>query len=444
MDKSLSLLSATLEKAKQLGADACDVVMFNSTDLSVSCRMGKPEGLERAESGGMGLRVFVGDKQAFVSTTDMNTQAITEMTQRAVDMARVSPVDPYSTLAPSSLLATDVPKLDLHDDQEPAAEWLQEQCKIAEDAALGVKGITNSEGADAHYSSSKISLATSNGFLKSYDTSNLSLSVCVLAGSGTGMERDYDFTSVRHLNDLDDARTIGENAAKNTLRRLNPKKASSCNCPVIFDPRVAKNLLGSMAGAISGSAIARGTSFLKNHLGKQVFSSGIHITDDPHIVRGPSSRPFDAEGVANRKQSIVSDGVLNTWLLDIRSANKLGLTTTGHATRGLASPPSPSCTNLYMENGKESPEALIADIKQGIYITDVFGMGVNLITGDYSQGVSGIWIENGKLTYPVSEITIAGHLLTMFSQMTAANDLTFKYGVNTPSLRIDNMTIAGK
>ena len=339
-------------------------------------------------------------------------------------------------LAPDSLYATTLPELDLCDEVEPDTAWLTRQCKEAEEEALSVPGITNSEGADAGYSRSTICLAIDNGgakkFAKTYDGSHFSLSVSVLAGTGTGMERDYEFSSTRHRGDLMEARDIGIAAGQRAIKKLSPRKVATCQVPVVFDPRVSRSLVSVLANSLSGNAIARGASFLKDAMGEQLFPDGVTVTDNPHLVRGLSSRPFDGEGVGTRKTIIIENGMLKTWFLDIRSAGKLGLATTGHASRGLASPPSPSSTNLYMENGAMTPAALMKDINNGLYVTDTFGMGINTITGDYSQGASGFWIENGEIAYPVSEITIAGQLRNMFRNLTAANDLSFRYSTNAP------------
>ncbi len=280
-------------------------------------------------------------------------------------------------------------------------------------------------------------------FLHSYQASHFSVSVSVLAGEGTTMERDYDFTSARHRRNLTNAAEIGKNAAHLALARINPRKATTCRVPVVFAPRISRGLLSILASAISGSAVARGSSFLKDAMGKMVFPETVFIIDDPHIRSGLGSKPFDAEGVKNFKRILVDKGRLNSWLLDMRTASKLGLTTTGHAIRGIASPPSPSATNLYMAPGTLTVNQLIGEIVSGLYVTDTFGMGINTITGDYSQGAAGFWIENGVITYPVSEITIAGHLRDMFAQITPANDLTLRYSTNAPTVRIDAMTVAG-
>ena len=443
----LETLAWLLEQTRALGADAADAVMFDTVSISATQRLGKPEGVERAESSAIGLRAFSGQKQAMVSTTDTGKEALLELAQRAAAMAKAAAPAPFAGLAPASIRAKDIPVLELCDTQEPETSWLTEQCDIAEQAALSVAGITNSEGADAGYSRSQIHLIIDNGqqapFAQSYASSHCSLSVSVLAGEGTGMERDYEFSSSRFRSDLMDAKEMGLAAGQRTLRRLNPRKVSTCQVPVIFDPRVSRSLLSTLAGSISGSAIGRGASFLKDSMGKDIFAKGVSIIDNPHIIRGLGSRPFDGEGVANQKMALIENGTLTSWLLDMRSAAKLGLTTAGHAARGLASPPSPSSSNLYMEKGKLSPTELMADIKSGLYLTETFGMGINTVTGDYSQGAAGFWIENGQVAYPVSEITIAGNLRDMFARLTPASDLVFRYATNAPTVRIDSMTVAG-
>ena len=447
MSEPLDTLSWLLNHTKSLGADGADAVLFDTTDISTSRRMGKPEGLERAESKAIGLRVFIGQSSAMVSGTDTDKSALVELAERAVGMAKVTPPDADSTLAPASLYCLTPPDLELCDHEEPDVAWLSRQCEEAEEAALSVEGITNSEGADAHYGKSAICLAIHNGtgvsFAKQYDSSHFSIAVSVLAGIGTNMERDYDYSSTRFRDDLEEAETIGLSASEKAIKRLNPRKVPTCQVPVIFDPRVSCSLLSTLASAISGSSIARGSSFLKDRLHEAVFSSDVTIIDDPHIIRGLGSRPFDGEGVKNGKKTIVENGVLQTWLLDMRTANKLKMTTTGHAARGVASPPSPSSSNLYMKKGVLTPKELMEDIHSGLYLTETFGMGVNTTTGDYSQGAAGFWIERGQIAYPVSEITIAGNLRDMFKAITSANDLVFRYAANAPTLRVEAMTVAG-
>jgi len=443
MTDRISLLQNLLAKAKKLGAEAADAVVFGSVSSSVSYRLGKLEEVERSESSDLGLRVFIGKRQAAVASTDFSERTLDQLAERAVAMARTTPEDPYCGLAPRELLAKTWPSLDLEDTHEPSSERLVELAKNCEGAAREVKGITNSEGASAGWGRGAVALATSDGFAGSYASTSVSVSVSVLAGEGTHMERDYDFSSARYVADLADPQAVGRSAAERTLKRLNPRKVSTQSVPVIYDPRVSNSIVGHLAGAINGISIARGTSFLKDKMGQRIFAAGIRIVDDPHIVRGVRSKPFDGEGVANRAMNLIEDGELRTWLLDSAAARQLGLTTTGHAARGTGGPPSPSVSNLYLVPGTATPEELIGDIKQGFYVNELIGMGVNGVTGDYSRGAAGFWIENGKLAYPVSEVTIAGNLNAMFAHVIPANDLVFKYGTNAPTLRIDGMTVAG-
>ncbi len=440
----LDLLAAVLARAKTLGADAADAVVVDSTAISVAHRLGKPEGIERAESADLGLRVFLGKRQAVASTTDLRPEGIDGLAEQALAMVRAAPDDKWCGLADPALLARDIPDLDIADAAEPAPERLQEMAAAAEDAARAHSGITNSEGGEAGWSRRHVALANSDGFTGAYAATHAGISVSVLAGSGTGMERDYDYESKTHLADLGDPAALGRSAAERTLRRLNPRKAATARVPVVFENRLAGRLLRALAGAIAGPTIARGTSFLKSAMGKEIFPSAITIVDDPHRRRGLHSKPFDGEGVANRRTVLVENGVLKTWLLDSTSARQLGLATTGHAARGTSSPPSPAPTNLYMEPGAVTFAELIADIKAGLLVTELMGMGVNAVTGDYSQGAAGFWIENGALAYPVSEITIAANLKDMFRNLAAASDLVFRSGTDAPSLRIEGMTVAGK
>jgi len=440
----LDIASSLVERARKAGAEEAEAIVVEGQSLGVSWRLGKLEDVERSEGRDIGLRVFMGKRQAVVSSSDISERALAPMIERVIAMARVAPEDPYAGLAEEMLLARHFPDLDIEDAAAaPSAEELAHRAAEAEDAALAVKGVTNSEGAGASWGRSGIALVTSRGFAGGYAGTSHSISCSVLAGEGTGMERDHDHSTARHLSDLEPASEIGRAAGLRAVRRLGPRKVKSQSVPVIFDPRVSMSLLGHFAGAISGAAIARGTSFLQKSMGTRVFASGIVITDDPHRMRGLRSKPFDGEGVANRAMNLVEDGVLTSWLLDTASARQLGLTTTGHATRGTGGPPSPSVTNLHMGKGALTPDELMRDISQGLYITDLIGMGVNGVTGDYSRGASGFWIENGEIAYPVSEITIAGNLKEMFAELVPGNDLNFRYGTNAPTLRIDCLTIAG-
>jgi PmbA protein len=440
---SQDILARVLAGAKAAGADAADALFVESIAASVAYRLGKLEEVERAESSDLGLRVFVGQRVAFISSTDFANDALDALPGRAVAMARLAPEDKYAGLAPKDRLARDIPDLDLDDALEPAAETLIERARAVEAAALDVKGVTNSEGGSANFHRTGVALATSEGFFGRYAGTSHSVGVAVLAGEGTGMQIDYDSASARHASDLEKPDVVGKRAGERAVKKLDPKKIKSQRLSVVYDPRMANGLIGHFAGAISGSSIARGVSFLKEAMGKDVFAKGINVIDDPHRLRGQRSKPFDGEGVANARRALIEDGRLTTWLLDCASARQLGLATTGHAARGTGGPPAPSTTNLYMEAGSLSPEALIADIREGFYVTELMGMGVNMVTGDYSRGASGFWIENGAIAYPVAEVTIAGNLKEMFANITPANDLEFRHGTNAPTLRVEGMTVAG-
>jgi PmbA protein len=438
-----AILQQLIEAARRAGADAADALFVESVSASVSYRLGKLEDVERSESSDLGLRVFVRQQVAFVSSTDMSQRGLADLPERAVSMAKLAPEDRFACLAPHELLASSFPALDIEDAQEPSPEALVERARAIEGAAMAVPGIVNSEGGGAGFGRTRIALATSQGFFGQYAGTNHSIGVAVLAGEGTAMERDYDSASARHDADLESPEAVGRRAAERTVARLNPRKVKSQAVPVVYEPRVAAGLLGHFAGAISGAAVARGVSFLKDRLGERVFSPTINIIDDPHRPRGLRSKPFDGEGVCNRRMALIEGGVLQTWLLDCASAKQLGLVTTGHAARGTGGPPSPSASNLYMDRGAQSPDGLIADISNGLYVTELIGMGVNSVTGDYSRGAAGFWIENGKIAYPVSGVTIAGNLKEMFRNLMPASDLEFRYGMNAPTCRVEGMTVAG-
>jgi PmbA protein len=440
---ALDLLQDLMARARRAGADAADAVLFEGVSLSHARRLGKTEKLERSEGQDLGLRVFIGRQQAIVSSSDRSPTALDELVERAVAMARTVPEDPYCGIADPAEIAHEWPRLDMLDPAEPSAEVLIERARAAEEAALAIEGVTNSEGAEAGWGRSSIALAASNGFTGVYSGSSQGISASVIAGSGTGMERDYDYASAIYAADLRDPAEIGKSAGERAVKRLGAKKMPTCRCPVVFDPRVARSFLSHLLGAISGPSIARGTSFLKDRLSERIFPQAITIIDDPHRQRGLRSKPFDGEGIANRRRAIIDNGVLTTWLLDLRSARQLGLKTTGHAARGTSSPPGPSATNVWIEPGAVNPKELIADIASGFYVTEMMGMGVNGVTGDYSRGAAGFWIEKGEIAFPVSEMTVAGNLKEMFARVVVADDLEFKAGADSPTLRIDDLTVAG-
>jgi PmbA protein len=438
----LNLLSDLITRARAAGADAADAVLISGTSLSVTRRLGETEHVERAEGQDLGLRVFLGRQAAIVSSTTVDPARFAELAERAVAMARVVPEDPFAGLADTAAPPRDV-ALDLEDPGEPTPEALIARAAAAEEAALAVHGVTNSEGAEAGFGRTEAVLVTSAGFAgRSLRTSH-SVSAAALAGTGTAMQRDYDYHSTVHLADLDDPVAIGRSAGERAVTRLNPTRPKTAKLPVLYDPRVAGSLLGHLAGAINGAGVARGTSFLKDRLGQRIFAAGIEVHDDPLRVRGLRSRMFDGEGTPTAARNLIADGMLTTWLLDSRSARQLGMVSTGHASRGTGGPPSPSPSNLYLDAGALSPAELMADIKLGLYVNELIGMGVNGVTGDYSRGAAGFMIRDGALAEPVAELTIAGNLLEMFAHLTPADDLQFRRGTDSPTVRIDGMTMAG-
>ncbi len=438
------LAERLVSAARRAGADQADAIAVRSISLSVDVRDGEIEESQRSEGDDLGLRVIVGHKQAVVSTNDLKGDAFDALAERAVAMARAAPDDRFAGLADPSLLASKLPDLDLLDPEMPDVGVLETRAREAEAAALAVSGVTKSGGASASAGIGGMVLVTSHGFHGATIGSRHGVAMTAIAGEGTGMERDYDFSSTLHAADLENAQAIGRHAGERAVKRLNPRKVATRRVPVVFDSRISGSLVGHLASAANGSSIARKTSFLREKLDARIFASGIDIIDDPLRPRGLRSRPFDAEGIAGRSRKLVDDGVLKTWLLDSATARELDLQTTGHAQRGVSSTPSPGPSNLHLAPGAKSPGELIADIEDGFYITDMIGMGVNLVTGDYSRGASGFWIENGECTYAVSEVTIAGHLFEIFASMTPANDLVFRYGTNAPTVRVEGMTVAGQ
>ena len=438
----LSRASQLIDLARAAGADQADAVVVRSRSRSVSVRLGKVEGTESSESDDFALRVFVGGRVASVSANpgfDMKVLA-----ERAVAMARVSPEDPYACLAEEKDLARNYPDLQLFDPTEVPTEHLREAALEAEQVALDVPGVSNSAGAGASAGMGGLVLVTSHGFSGSYMASRFGRSVSVIAGEGTKMERDYDFDSRLYFADLEDAGTIGRRAGERAVKRLNPRQVETgSNVTVVFDPRIARGFVGHIAGAINGAAVARKTSFLRDRMGQQVLKSGLNITDDPLVVRGSSSRPFDGEGVSGERLVMIEDGVLKHWFLSTSTGRELGLPTNGRGVRG-GNSVTPASTNLALEPGDIAPEDLIRGIGNGFYVTELIGQGVNMITGEYSRGASGFWIENGELAYPVSEVTIASNLKDMFMRLTPASDIDRKFGVASPTIAIEGMTLAGR
>jgi len=436
---ALALLADLVARAKKAGADAADAGMNDSVALSATLRLGKPEKVERAESTDLDLRVFVGKRQAMVASSDRSPKALAELVERAVAMARAVPEDPFAGLAAPDELAHEFPELDLCDPAEPSSERLVDLARRAEDSARAVPRVTNSEGAEAGWSLDRTTLVASNGFARSFRSSSARVAVSVIAADRGGMERDDDWSYARHLADLRSPEEIGASAGRRAVHRLGSRKAPTGQVPVVYDPRVARGLISHLSSAINGQSIARGTSFLKDSLGKPIMPAGLAVIDDPHRMRGLRSRACDGEGVASRRRAIVERGSLTTWILDLRSARQLGMKSTGHGARGGG----PGPTNLWLEPGPVTAAELIGEVRRGLYITELIGMGMNFITGDYSRGAAGFWIENGEIAWPVSEVTVAGNLKDMFLHLTPASDLEFRAGIDSPTLRVDGMTVAG-
>jgi PmbA protein len=440
-----NLLHEVVAAALKAGADAAETVLAERQSLSITVRMGELEEVEREEARDLGLRVFVGQRQASVSGSDMSADARARLVERVVAMARLAPEDPYAGLAPQDRLAKgDGPDLDLFDPAEPSADSLEEQARTAEDAARAISGVTNSDGASATWSASGWRMVTSAGFSGAHRATGFSLSASAIAGEGASMERGGEGRSVRWRADLPGPGTIGAEAGRRAVARLGARKIDSTTAPVIFENRLATSLLGPLIGAISGPAIARGTSFLKDKLGQAVFAPGVTLTDDPHRRRGLGSSAFDDEGVANARRAIIDAGVLTTWLLNTASARQLGLETTGHASRGLAGPPGVSTTNLTLEPGEHDQKALMLQAGTGLLVTSMFGPSLNANTGDWSVGVSGDWFEDGEVAYPVTEITVAGNLIDIYARLIPGSDLEIRGSANAPSILIDALAIAGR
>lgn len=434
-------VAALVEAARKAGADAADAVAVRGRSSSVTVRQGKVEKTEASESDDMSLRVFVGSRVASISATAASDPAF--LAERAVAMAKVAPEDPYQSLADPELLVKRAKDLDLFDATHVSSERMKEDALAMEAAALAVTGVTNSSGSSASGGLGGLVLATSTGFVAQYVASRFSRSVSVIAGQGTGMERDYEGSSRLHFADLDGPEEIGRKAGERVVRRLNARQAATGPVTVVFDPRVARGIAGHLSAAINGASVARKTSFLRDMMGQKVAASAITVTDEPLKVRGQASRPFDGEGVEGQKLEMISGGVLNHWFLSTSAARELGLKTNGRGVRA-ASSVSPSSTNFTIEPGSASPDDLIASVKSGFYVTEVFGQGVNMVTGEYSRGASGFWIENGELTYPVSEVTIASNLKEMFLNLVPASDVDRNYGTAAPTLLVEGMTLAGR
>ena len=440
-----NLLQDLVAAALRAGADAAEAVGAERQSLSIGVRLGELEEVEREEARDLGLRVFIGKQQATVSGSDVSAEARAKLVERAVAMARLAPEEKYAGLAPEDRLAKGhLPDLDLIDPFEPTAEQLEAHARAAEDAARQIQGITNSEGGSAGWSSSRWRLVTSHGFSGAHGATGFSIGASVIAGDDEVMERGYDGRSTRWHEELPTAEAIGLEAGKRAVGRLGARKIESTTAPVIFENRLAAQVISPLIGAIAGPSVARGVSFLKTKLGQPVFAKGVSIVDEPHRVRGLGSAPFDDEGVATKRTALIDDGVLTTWLMNSASARQLGLQTTGHASRGLAGPPGVSPANLTLMPGDRDLEGLMKDAGEGLLVTMMFGPSLNSNTGDWSIGVSGFWFEAGEITYPVAEITVAGNLVEVFGRLVPGSDLEFRGATNAPSVLIPDLAIAGR
>ena len=440
-----NLLHDLVGAALKGGADAAEAVAANRQSLSVSVRLGDLEDVEREEARDLGIRVFIGQKQASVSGSNMSAEGRAKLVERVLAMARLAPEDPYAGLPPQDRLAKGpFPDLQLYDPAEPSPEDLEARALAAEDAARAVAGVTNSDGGSGSWSSSLYRMVTSDGFVGEHKASGFSVYASAIAGDDNGMERGGDGRSTRWQIDLPAPEEIGAEAGKRAVQRLGARKIDSQTATVIFENRVALSLISPMLGAISGPSITRGASFLKTKLGQPVFSSAIDIVDQPHRVRGLGSSPFDDEGVANHDTALIEKGVLTTWLLNSASARQLGRQTTGHASRGLAGPPGVGINNLTVMPGPDSLQNLMAGAKNGLLVTSMFGPSLNSNTGDWSTGVSGFWFEDGAIAYPVTEITVAGNLIEIYARLIAGSDLEIRGASNSPSLLVEDMAIAGR
>ncbi|MBI0167767.1 TldD/PmbA family protein [Bartonella sp. M0280] len=441
LNSQIDKASALVEAARKAGADSADAVIIGSRSVSVSVRLGKVESTEASENDDFSLRVFVGKRVASISANLSANPA--SLAERAVAMAKVSPENPFEGLADRSLLVKNPKDLDLYDPFVPDSKRLTEEAFEIENAALSVKGVTNSGGATSAYGSGGLVLVTSDGFCGSYRSSRFSYSCSALAGEGTAMERDYDYTTALHHDALDKTTTIGKNAGERAVRRLNARKPKTGTVNVIFEPRMARGIASHIASMVNGAAVARKTSLLQNRMGEQIMKPTVTVTDQPLKKRGNASRPFDGEGVEGMPLNVIENGVLKHWFLSSSVARELHLETNGHGVRS-ASSVQPASTNFAIEPGDKTPEEIMQEIKTGFYVTELVGHGVDLVTGQYSRGASGFWIENGELAYPVSEVTLGSNLLDMLAHLTPASDIDRRYGTAAPSLLIEGMTLAGK
>ena len=442
-EQARKIAERLVEQGIAAGATAADALYAADRSSMVQVRLGETESVSRSEGEQIGLRLFLGQRSATVASSDLSGEALGVLVERCLAMAREAPEDPYAGLAPPALLQNgETPSLDGYDPREPDPAELRARALEAEQAGRAVEGVTNSSGAGASASASTIALATSGGFSGAYSTSGHACGADMVAGEGGSMQRDHEYHSVRHQEDLESAAAIGRRAGERAVARLNPTRPKAGKYPVIFDPRVSSGLLGHLAGAINGSSVARKTSFLRDKLGTPVFDKGVTIVDDPLRLRGLRSRPFDGEGVRVSRQELVSDGILNQWIADSAAARQLGIEPTGHAARGVGGAPGASPSNLYMEAGSRTREQLLASVPEAVLVIELIGQGVNGVTGDYSRGAVGFMVRGGEIAEPLAEITVAGNLIDMFATLEPASDLEFRRAIDAPTILVPEMTVA--
>jgi PmbA protein len=437
-----SIAESLVQRAMKAGATAADALYAGGRSSDVQVRLGQLEGAGHSEGEEIGLRIFVGQRSATVASSDLSDDVLAQLVERCLAMAHEAPEDPYAGLAPSELLQTgELPFLDAVDEYDPDPAELRARALVAEQAALAVAGVTNSNGASASASQSSVALATSGGFSGAYRSTAYGCGASVIAGEGPGMQRSHRSHSTRHQGDLDSPEDIGREAGERAVAKLNPGRPKAGRYPILFDARVSATLLGSLSGAISGSSIASKTSFLQDKLGQRIFPKGVTIVDDPLRLRGLRSRPFDGEGVRVSSREFVADGVLTSWMATSADARQLGITPTGHAARGAGGAPSASPSNLFIKAGSRSREELLAAFPEAVLVTEMIGHGTNLVTGDYSRGASGFMVRNGEIAEAVAEITIASNLIDMFATLEPGSDLEFRRGIDAPTILIPEMTV---
>ena len=441
-EQARRIVESLVERGIGAGATAADAIYVGSRSSGVQVRLGELEDVARSEGEEIGLRLFVGQRSASVASSDLSKEVLDTLVERCLAMAKEAPEDPFAGLAPTELLHRgDLPFIDNEDSREPDPAELRERALEAENAALAIAGVTNSSGSGASASASTLALATSGGFSGAYRTSGHGCSTTVVAGEGSGMQRDHAWHSARHLEDLEAPDIIGRRAGERAVARLNPTRPRPGKYPVLFEPRAGASLLGHFIGAINGSAVARKTSFLQDKLGDRVFAAGITIIDDPLRLRGLRSRPFDGEGLSVSRRELVVDGILQSWIAESASARQLGIQPTGNASRGVGGAPGAAPTNLYMTAGSRTREELLAAFPEAVLVTELIGQGVNNVTGDYSRGATGFMVRNGEIAEPVDEITVASNLIDMFATLEPASDLEFRYGTDVATLLVPEMTV---